>query len=88
MKSAAYLHAAGGPLSPEIRLSQAIDRYGVAAVLGRPVLYMKEHYALKIAESIVNGYRSRERAENIAAWQNEHPDMGNLLAELDRDLNG
>jgi len=88
VKSSAYAYAEGGALSPEIRLSEAIDRYGVMATLGRPVLYAHEYYAMRAAEAIVNGYRSRERAENWVAWQNEYPDMAKLLFEAERLLNG
>lgn len=84
MKSAAWLHAAGGGNSPEIRLSRAIDRYGVHAVMGRPVLWAREVNAIKMAEAIVNAYHARERSENWAAWANKHPEMQALLVEAQK----
>lgn len=85
--SSAYAYAEGGSLSPEIRLAQAIDRYGIMAVLGRPVLYLHEYYAMKTAEGLVSGYLSRQRSQNWAAWQLEYPDMAKLLFDAERLLN-
>lgn len=84
MKSAAWRHAAGGATSPEIRLSRAIERFGVVAVMGRPVLWAREANAIKTAEAIVNAYHARERSDNWAAWANQHPEMQALLVEAQK----
>lgn len=79
--AAAYGFADGSQSSPEIRLANAIDRFGVRAVMGRDVLYAREYYAIRVAEDIVDGYKSREQTDNIAAWQSENQRLGNLLFE-------
>lgn len=56
-----------------------IDRFGVHAVMGRPVLYEREMRAMITANNIVEAYRDRARAANWEAWQKENRELGNLL---------
>lgn len=83
--TAAYQYADGGHVSPEINLAHQVDRLGVMAVFGRPVLYASEYYAMKAAEMIVAAYRSRARADNVAAWHNEHPELAQMLFEAEKN---
>ena len=58
-----------------------IDRYGVTAIMGRPVLYAREVYAMRIAETIYRGYQQQQKTENIAAWHADNPELAQLLFE-------
>jgi hypothetical protein len=88
VKAAAYRQADGGPNSPELRLLRMIDRFGVAAVMGRPTLYAGEIGKLRMAETIANAYYDRQQSDNWAAWHTSHPELAALLAEAERLANG
>lgn len=87
--AAAYQYADGGRPSREIRLSQYIQRFGVNAVLGRP-LYAREIYRITIAENVVNAFRSFRASQNAAEWARGNPEMAALLnkARLMAEKNG
>ena len=74
----AFVFAEGGPPSREIRLLQQIDRFGIAAVLGRK-LYAREIYRMRVAENIVNAYRAQEATNNVAVWASENRQSAKLL---------
>lgn len=79
--AAAYRHAESGHYSPEIDLANRIDRYGVMATMGRPVLYAKEQRSLALAENVVRAYRERRAAASWATWAEENPGLNRLLTE-------
>lgn len=79
--AAAYKHADNRHYSYEIDLANRIDRYGVHATMGRPVLYDKEQKLLALAENIVYAYRDRQASQNWGAWAIENPNLSRLLNE-------
>lgn len=78
MTAAAYRHADGGNYSPEIRLLQYIDRFGVEAVMGRKTLSAGEMRRMIHAENIQRAYVKRNIAD-AAEWVKENPEMSELL---------
>lgn len=91
----AYAEAAADPetnLLPsppdELLLLQYIDRFGVMAVLGRPVLSAGEIRRMITAENIVSAYRDRKTSKNWGAWAQEHPGASRLLGEIEKANNG
>lgn len=65
-----------------------IERYGVHAVMGRPVLYEGEMRRMITAQNIVNAYKDRARSQSWEAWQRENPELGNLLFKAQRLYDG
>jgi len=65
-------------MSSELRLINAIDRFGVLAILGRQ-LGAGEIKRMRVAENIVAAYRSRAQSKNWATWASENKDMSHLL---------
>lgn len=86
MIAAAYVHAETGGSTPstEMRLLGMIDRFGVLAVMGRPVLGAGEMLRMIAAENVVTAYMQRERAENAAVWVAENKEMNELLGYAHR----
>ena len=83
MTAAAYRYADGGNYSPEIRLLQYIDRFGVEAVMGRKTLYAGEMRRMIHAENLANAYKERSRG-NAAEWVKENPEMNKILRDAQR----
>ena len=83
MTAAAYRHADGGKHSPEIRLLQYIDRFGVEAVMGRKTLFAGEMRQMIHAENVVRAYRERLDG-NAAEWVKDNPEMNKLLYEAQK----
>mgnify|MGYP001009324862 CR=1 FL=1 len=79
MIAAAFRYADSGGDSPEMEMLKRIDRYGVYAVMGRPVLYEHEIRRMTIAQNIVSAYRERARSQSWDAWLRENKEMGELL---------
>lgn len=76
-----------GHYSPEIDLLRKIDRFGVMAVMGRPVLYFGEINRMSYAENTVNAYHSRAKSTNWAEWVDDNPVRAAMLAEVEQMLN-
>lgn len=72
--------------SLEMILLAKIDRFGVMAVMGRPVLSFGELRRLGMAENIVAAYRSRHKSDNWTAWTEQHPIMAKILFDIEKDL--
>ena len=83
MTAAAYIHASGGRYSPEIRLLQYIDRFGVEAVMGRKTLFAREMRRMIHAENLVKAYNERNRSD-APTWVKDNPEMNKLLYEAQR----
>ena len=79
--AAAYKHAESRHYSPEIDLSNRIERYGVFATMGRPVLYAKEQKILALAENINLAYKERRASNTWGVWAEENPGLAKLLIE-------
>jgi hypothetical protein len=76
--AAAYAFADGGQMPNELRLLDQIDRFGVQAVLGRP-LGAKEIIHMRTAENIVRLHQARGRSKSWAGWAKENPEGAALL---------
>jgi hypothetical protein len=73
--AAAYVYIHDGGRRPrELTLLTQIDRFGVMAVLGRPVLGAKEIRLMSIAENITHWYAERQQSQNWATWATENPE--------------
>ena len=83
--TAAKRYAEGGGRSTEINLLNAIERFGVEAVMGRPVLYAKEIRRMVLAERVVRVIQTAAHAEDWAKWTREHPDDAELYNLLMKD---
>lgn len=86
-----YAESDGRHKSHEIQTYLRIQKYGVYAVLGRPVLYEREMRRMSIAVNLVEGFKERAKSINWAAYLSQNPSMGNLLnraRELYEDGNG
>lgn len=73
-------------LSPELRLLANINKYGVEAVMGRPLGH-HEVICLNTAEAIVSAYKERAQAKDWVTWGQENP-VSHLLNEAMRLAHG
>lgn len=95
LKAEAYRFAAGEkdddgnlpPIPHELALLSYIDRFGVQAVLGRPVLSAGEIRRMTFAENVKSAYLSRKGSTNWGAWAQDHPRQDRLLTEIEVMLN-
>lgn len=84
LKAAAYAHACGEGISPEIRKLQRIDRFGLEAVTGRRVLYWRELIHMTYAETIATAYVSRSKSANWTEWAASNPRLAAVLADAEK----
>ena len=85
----AFRYAETGKNPPrEIADVSYIDRFGVMAVYGRPVLSCNEIQRMILAENIVSAYRGRKNSDNWAKWASDNPADARLLSEVEKDING
>ena len=63
-----------------------IDRWGLEAVTGRRVFLFGEFIRLRVAENVVNSYRSRQAAGNWAEWAESNPRAAQILADVEKLL--
>lgn len=55
--------------------------------MGRPVLYAKEIYRMRIAEKIVKAYYSRKASSNWASWVIDNASYAFLLSDAEKLAN-
>jgi len=91
LKVSAYLYAddpAKNQRPDELFLLELIDRFGVAATMGRSILYAGEMLRMRTAESIVSSYQNRAQAEDgWAGWASRNPVANRLLVEAEKLAN-
>lgn len=75
------------PISHEIALLGYIDRFGVMAVLGRPVLSYGEIRRMIAAENIFTAYKSRQASDNWGKWALENQKSDALLKSVEVLIN-
>lgn len=88
--ASAYRYADGGglaPLSSELLILRRIERYGVMAVMGRPVLGANEMRRLELAENVLRAYQSREASTDWAAWARDNEGAATLLDRAIKAVN-
>ena len=80
MLASAYAVADGGhvSLSPELSLAREINRFGVSAVMGRP-LYHEEITKLRAAERVISAYNAKFSKEDWAEWAKKNPQEDEFL---------
>ena len=87
MTGAAYAYAEAAPPAPsmpnELVLLGYIDRFGVEAVMGRPVLSAGEIRKMLIAEDVVYAYGRRKASGNWGQWSQDHPYLDALLKSIE-----
>ena len=74
-----YAESGGKHHSHEMQMYLRIQKYGVHAVIGRPVLYEREMRRISAAQNVINAYQDRAKAINWTAYLSQNPDEGNLL---------
>jgi hypothetical protein len=80
----AYAYAEGdGPKPRELTQLEAIDRFGVVGVMGRP-LGMGEIRRLATCQNVVVWHTERSRQENWAQWAEDNPEKDAILNEAMR----
>ena len=65
-------------MSPELMLLREINRYGVQAVMGRPLSY-NEVLRLRAAERVINAYNAKYATEDWAKWARENKQEDEFL---------
>lgn len=60
-------------------MSLRIEKYGVHAVMGRPVLYESEMRRMNVAQTIVSAYKDRAKSASWDAWYTANKELGDLL---------
>ena len=80
MRAAAYLVAEGSPIeiSPELQLEANILRYGVEAVMGRPLGH-NEILCMNTARTILNAYNAKTSSQDWAEWAQNNPMDNKIL---------
>jgi len=63
-----------------LRLARHVENFGVEAVFGRKVLHEYEMQAMRIASTVVDAFRSRERSKDWVEWDKTHPGLSETLA--------
>ena len=71
-------------MPPVLDLLYTLDRFGVDAVMGRP-LYAGEIYQMRAVENIVRWYRERQASNNFAAWAMENRDKADILGRAEKE---
>ena len=66
----------------------AIDRFGVRAVMGREILSAGEISRSRYAEYIVEAYRARSSAKSWPEFSQAHPQAARILNEAEKLANG
>lgn len=77
--SSAYKYAEGGPVTDELVLSWAVEKYGTQAVYGR-ALSFHEMRMIDLASNVLAAYKERARSDNWAIWADANPKKAELLA--------
>jgi hypothetical protein len=93
---AAALHwLEGDGLKPdELKLLDAIDRFGVQAIMGRPTLGAGEMQSMVMADNVRrawlsrSAYRDKDGEQNWAAWAEAEPELSEVLVFAMRAANG
>jgi len=93
---AAALHwLEGDGQKPDVlKLLDAIDRFGVQAVTGRPTLGAGEMQSMIMADNVRrawlsrNAYRDSDGMPNWAKWAEAYPDLSEVLVFAMRAANG
>jgi hypothetical protein len=76
-----------GPQPDELRLANAITRFGVEAVTGKRILRPGLLRRITMAENVVAAFEIRAKAENWAAFGNQYPDLAELLFRAQEAMN-
>ena len=76
-----------GQQPDELRLANAITRFGLEAVTGKRVLRPGLLRRITMAENVVAAFEIRAKAENWAAFRNEYPDLAELLFKAHEAMN-
>lgn len=63
---------------------RAVKRYGVRAVMGRPVLSAGEIRRFALVENILNWYTERDRAEDWVTWGRANPAKAETLHKANK----
>lgn len=82
-----YAESGGKHHSHEMQSWLRIQKYGVYAVMGRPVLYEREMRRIAAAQNVINAYQNRAKSINWASYLSQNPEEGSLL-NLARELYG
>lgn len=89
--SSAYEYAEGeGPVTDELVLAWAVEKYGSQSVYGR-TLSFHEIRMMDMADNIVRAYYERSRSDNWAEWAEKNHakarllNAAGLLAQEDND---
>ena len=77
--ASAYAYADGGGISNEIQLAKLIDRFGVAAVIGRPYLGAGEILRIQAAEAVLRLYGEMKQYDDWARFKLDDPDGARYL---------
>lgn len=77
-------HLDNPPPQPfELVLLGYIDRFGVEAVMGRPVLSAGEIRGMMTARNIYDAFHSRKSSDDWVKWAKDHPHYAAILAEVE-----
>lgn len=74
-------------LSPELILIANMNRYGVDAVIGRPLGH-HEIICMNTAETIISAYKERFGAKDWVEWGQNNPGKAQILNEAMRLAHG
>lgn len=75
-------------LSDDLQKLWLIDRFGVRAVLGRDTLYAHEITRMIAAENVYKALRSRTNSDDWAKWASDNKRAAELLAHVEKIING
>jgi len=84
--AAARRYAEDGQRCTELNLLHAIERFGVQAIMGRPMLYAKEIRSMLLAERVVNVIQAVNNSDDWPAFAREHPKDAALYTEIMKDI--
>jgi len=86
--TSAYLYASEGGRKPhELQTAYFIERYGIAAIYGRP-LFAGEIYRMNAAKNVFDAYIGRKQSDNWAEWSQKNPRAAELLGRVEALLDG
>jgi len=77
--ASAYAYADGGGISTEIQLGRLINRFGVAAVMGRSYLGAGEILRIQAAEAVVRLYGEMNNYDDWTRFKRDDPDGARYL---------
>lgn len=76
-----YAEGLSVEIPASLEAGRLIERFGVQAVYGRPILFLNEIRKIQAATDVSNAVHSKARSESVAKWAEANPGPASILAD-------